>query len=133
MMAAPAPGTGRAERSPLRHAVRIGFAWGVVAVYLAIVGLLQAIQERWIIVELLSLGHAAPIAIGLGAGIASSPGEGSGPSRQVMVRSLIAGAIAGFLPAMLVLAMGTVDLRSIFLSLSPALFEMLTFGLELPL
>ena len=39
-----------------RRAVRIGVVFGVVAVYLAIVGLLLMIHGRWIIVDVLSLG-----------------------------------------------------------------------------
>ena len=121
------------QPSPLQRAVRIGLVFGVVAVYLAIVGLLLMFHGRWIIVDVLSLGHATLIAIGLGAGIAVARGAVGRVTPQILVHSLIAGAIAGGLPAVLVVAMQVLDLRSIFISLSPALSEMLTFGLDLPL
>lgn len=117
----------------LRHAVRIGLLLGTVLVYLAIVGLLLMIHGRWLIVDILTVGRAALIAIGPAAGVVVARGEARRTSGQGLVGSLIAGAIAGFLPAVLVLSMQTIDLRPLFISLSPALFDMLTFGLDLPL
>src|SRR5260221_12571012 len=91
------------------------------------------IHGRWIMVDVLSLGHAALIAIGLGAGIVIARGAMRRVIGQVLMQSLIAGAIAGGFLAALVVAMQLLDLRSIFISLPPALSEMLTFGLDLPL
>ncbi|MFZ1430389.1 MAG: branched-chain amino acid ABC transporter permease [Geminicoccaceae bacterium] len=117
----------------LRRALRIGLLIGTVVVYLAIVGLLLMIHGRWVIVDILTVGHTALIAVGLAAGVVVARGETRRASLHGLVRSLVAGAFAGFLPAILVLTMQTIDLRPIFISLSPALFEMLTFGLDLPL
>jgi branched-chain amino acid transport system permease protein len=121
------------QRSPLRRAVQIGLVFGVIAVYLAIVGLLLMIHGRWIIVDVLSLGQAALVAIGLGTGIVIARGTIGRVTGQVLAHSLIAGAIAGGFLAGLIIAMQVLDLRSIFISLPPALTEMLTFGLDLPL
>jgi branched-chain amino acid transport system permease protein len=132
-MAAGTPGTGRVERSSARRALRTGLVVGTAAVYLALVGLLTLTHERWIIVDVLTLGHAVLIALGLGAGIVVARGGVGRPGGAVLALSLVAGALAGFLTALLVLAMETVDLRSMFIALSPALSAMLTFGLGLPL
>jgi branched-chain amino acid transport system permease protein len=121
------------QPSPVRRAVRIGIVFGVIAVYLAVVGLLLMIHGRSIVVDVLSLGHATLIAIGLGAGIAIAPGVTGRVTGPIVAQSLIAGAIAGGFLAVLVVAMQILDLRSIFISLPPALSEMLTFGLDLPL
>ena len=83
----------------LRRALRIGLLIGTVVVYLAIVGLLLMIHGRWVIVDILTVGHAALIAIGLAAGVFVARGEAHRASLQGLVRSLVAGAIAGFLPA----------------------------------
>ena len=120
------------QRSPLQRAVQIGLIFGVIAVYLAIVGLLLMFHGRWIIVDVLSLGHAALIAVALGAGIVIARGAIGRVAGRVLVHSLIAGAIAGGLLAVLVAAMQVLDLRTIFISLSPPLTEMLTFGLDVP-
>jgi len=121
------------QPSASRRAVRIGVVFGVIAVYLAIVGLLLLIHGRWIIVDVLSLGHATLIAIGLGAGITIARGVSDRVTGPILTQSLIAGAVAGGFLVMLVVAMEILDLRAIFISLPPALSEMLTFGLDLPL
>jgi branched-chain amino acid transport system permease protein len=127
------PARRKAPESPLRRAVRIGVVFGLVAVYLAIVGLLLMFHGRWIIVDILSLGHATLITIGLGAGIAVAHGPARRVTGPVLIESAIAGAVAGLLLAAVVVAMQLFDLRAIFISLPPALTEMLTFGLDLPL
>ena len=121
------------QPSALQRAVRTGVVFGVIAVYLAIVGLLLMIHARWIIVDLLSLGHATLIAIGLGAGITIARGASGRVTGPILTRSLIAGAVAGGFLAVLVVAMEILDLRAIFISLPPALSAMLTFGLGVPL
>jgi branched-chain amino acid transport system permease protein len=115
------------------RAVRIGLVFGVVALYLAIVGLLLMLHGRWIIVEVLSLGHAVLITVALGAGIAVARGGEGGVTAALIGRGLLAGAIAGAFLAVLVVAMEVLDLRSIFISLPPALAAMLTLGLDFPL
>jgi branched-chain amino acid transport system permease protein len=117
------------ERSPVRRALGVGLVFGVVAVYLAVVGILPLIDARWIVVGVVSLGDAALIAIGLGAGAAIAARGGPSGFWPLVLPSLIAGAVAGGLLALLALAMQVVNLRPIFIALSPALFKTLTFGL----
>src|SRR5579863_700131 len=58
----------KAPASPLRRAVLTGFVFGIVGIYLAAVGILLMIHGRSIIVDVLTLGQSALIAIALGAG-----------------------------------------------------------------
>src|SRR5579864_4975938 len=118
-------------RSSFHRAVITGLVFGVVAVYLAVVGILPMINERAIIVDVLSMAQAALLAIGLGAGAYLARGERDQPTGPIVLHGLIVGAIAGGLLAVLVVAMNTIDLRSIFISLSPQTSDMLTFGLDL--
>jgi branched-chain amino acid transport system permease protein len=120
-------------RSPAQRAVQIGLIFGVIAVYLAIIGLLLMLHGRQIIVDVLSLGHAVLIATGLGAGLVIARGETRRMTGPILLQSAVAGAITGGFLAVLVVAMEIIDLRSIFISLSPALIEMLTLGFDLPL
>ncbi len=107
----------------MRRAVVTGLAFGAGAVHLAAVGVLLAMHQRWIVVDTLSLGQAALLLIAGGAGAMSGrPAVG-----------LIAGAAAGMPIAALAVVMAFVPpLQSIFIALSPALFDMLTFGQGLP-
>jgi branched-chain amino acid transport system permease protein len=117
------------ERSPVRRALGVGLVFGVVAVYLAVVGILPLIDARWIVVGVVSLGDAALIAIGLGAGAVIAARRGPSGFWPLVLPSLIAGGVAGGLLALLALAMQVLNLRPIFIALSPALFKTLTFGL----
>ena len=124
-----------AEPSPFRRPVRIGLIFGAIAVYIAVVGILPLIDARWIVVDVVSLGDAALITIGLGAGaaVARRRAPTSSGLAPLAAQALLAGAIAGGMLALLVIAMSLLDLRPIFIALSPMLLETLTFGLGVPL
>jgi len=118
-------------QSPLHRAIITGVSFGVMAVYLAMVGLLPMIHARAVIVDVLTMAHAALLAIGLGAGAYVARGERDKPAATIVLHGLIAGAISGGLLAVLVVAMNAIDLRSIFISLSPQTSDMLTLELDL--
>ena len=52
----------------MRRAALIGLAFGAGAVHIAAVGVLLAMHQRWIIIDVLSLGQAALLLIAGGAG-----------------------------------------------------------------
>ena len=123
----------RLERLPLRQALGVGLVFGIVAVYIATVGLLPQLNARWIIVGVVSLGEAVLIALGLGAGATIAARGRSSEFRQLILPSLLAGGVAGGLLALLALAIRALPLRQIFIALSPALLKTLTFGFAPPL
>jgi branched-chain amino acid transport system permease protein len=121
---------GRAAGSPLRRAVVTGLIFGGLAAYLAIVGILTLISGRWIIVQTLSLGHAALLATAVGAGIMVARHEKDLATLSQGLLGAVAGAIVGGALAVLIAAMSVLDLRPIFIALSPALFKILTLHLQ---
>ncbi len=128
----------RRARSPFHGAIVTGVVFGIVAVYLAVVGILPMIHARAIIVDadsnvLLTLAQTALLAIGLGAGFYLARRESHHSMATILVNGLIAGAVIGAMLALLVIAMNAIDLRSIFIALSPQTSEMLTFELDLPI
>jgi branched-chain amino acid transport system permease protein len=118
------------RRPPLQRAVLNGVVLGLVGVYLASVGILLMIHGRAIIVDILTLGQAALLAIALGAGAFVARSERTMPKPQVLLHSALAGVIASGVLALLVLAIDALDLRSIFIALSPPLVDMLTFEFD---
>ncbi|HMK66927.1 MAG TPA: branched-chain amino acid ABC transporter permease, partial [Stellaceae bacterium] len=120
----------RAQPLPMQSALLTGFTFGIVAVYLAAVGILLMVHGRAIIVGVLSVGQAALVLIALGAGAVIARRERSLPRGQVLIHSAVAGGIAGAILSVLVLLMTAFDLRDIFISLSPQLLDMLTLGLD---
>ena len=118
--------------SPLRRCVNIGLTFGVVALYCAVVGIFPLMDARAIIVGFVTLADVVLAGIGIGAGIAVAARRDDATLAQLSLRSLLAGAIAGSFLALLLIAMQLLDLRSIFIALSPALKTTLSFGLDLP-
>ena len=113
----------------LRRVASTGLMFGAAGLYFAAIGLLLALQQRWIIVEVLGLGHATLAAIGIGTGAAiGGRSRADGPASRLL-QSLVAGSIAGGVLASLIVVMGAIDLRSIFISLSRPLATMLSFSL----
>ncbi len=105
----------------MRRAILIGLAFGAGAVHLAVVGVLLMLHQRAIVVGTLSLGQAVLLVIAGGAGaMAGRPLQG-----------LLAGAAAGVPIAVLTAVLSVVPLQSIFIALSPALYDMLTLELGL--
>jgi branched-chain amino acid transport system permease protein len=100
----------------MRRAALVGLAFGAGAVHLAAVGVLLAMHQRWIVIDVLSLGQAALLLIAGGAGAMAG---GALPG-------LLAGAAAGTPIAILAVVMSIVPLHSIFIALSSDLFDMLT-------
>ena len=123
----------RQERSPFARALDIGLIFGVVAVYITVVGILPLISARWIVVGVLSLGHAALIALGLGAGAAVAARRTPPSSGRSLCASLLAGARRGRPPRIADAGDArSSTLRPIFIALSPAVQKALTFGLGVP-
>ncbi len=114
--------------SPVLRAVRVALIFGVIGVYLAMVGLLLMLNNRAIIVDTISLGQAVMILVGVGAGLMAVPSAFSTHIKVQAAFGLLAGAIAGGMVALLTVIMSVMG-PSIFIALSPALFQMLTFEL----
>ena len=112
----------------LRRVAVTGLLFGAIGLYLAVIGLLVALQQRWIIVDVLGLGQATLATITLGAGATIGHRSRADGAASRLVQSVFAGALAGGVLALLTVVMRIVDLRWIFIALSKPLATMLTFG-----
>ena len=119
-------------QTPLRRTVTTGLLFGGIALYFAMVGVLAMFNERWIIVEVFTLGQAVLLLIALFAGVyvAHKTAERNLPA--VALQGLGCGAIAAGVLALLLAVMSLFDLRFIFIALKQPLFKMLSFGLGAP-
>ncbi|MDQ3939817.1 MAG: branched-chain amino acid ABC transporter permease, partial [Actinomycetota bacterium] len=134
--AARAPGV-KAPASPMQRAVRGGLLGGAIVIYLALVGMVHRFDEREVITGFLNLGPAFLYLVYLVAGYlaAKDPtvrhGEEPPPPTAPATRLLggaLGGAIAGALTGALLLLGSGVDLSSMFVSMTNALFDILSFG-----
>ncbi len=114
--------------SPLKMSVRTGLIFGGIVIYFAFVGILTMFNTRWIIVDVLSLGHALLVVIagGLGLFVANKTSGQEFWSR--VMQGAGAGAVAGGVASVLVLVLAQFKLRFIFVQLKPQLMKMLTYG-----
>ncbi len=105
--------------------VKNGLVFGVVAVFLALVGIVEALHQRLVITGVISLGQAILLFTGLGAGFVMV--RRTAGSRAVMIlQGTVVGAITGAMLGGLVLLGQAVNLRNVFPNASPALYGILT-------
>ncbi len=133
--------TAMAPRSAfdLRKSLQIGLIAGLTMVMISSMGIVETFDGRMIIHPFLSLGHALLFFIPLIAGhvagklppILEGMAEPEHHPRDVL-GGLISGAIAGSMLALLALLAGVIDLRTLFINVSPALISLITFNAEQP-
>ncbi len=116
---------------PARRIVITGLTFGGVAAYFALVGILLMFHKRWIIYEYLTLGQALLIVIAGSAGLFLAYKTRNASNKDIMLRAAGAGAVAGFVMALLTLVISVFKLRFIFVQFKPQLAKMLTFGQDL--
>lgn len=111
--------TSGVRSSPIRQALRIGLIFGIVGIYLSLVGMVETFHGRAVIAGMISLGQTLLLLTGLGTGFVVS--RQVSPDRPW--HSVLYGAIAGFLSGLVLFILpllGTlVDLRAMFVNASP--------------
>jgi branched-chain amino acid transport system permease protein len=120
----------KGQSALMLRAALVGLVFGAGAVHLAVVGVLLAMHQRWIVVGTLSLGQAALLLIGVAAGAVAGRRVAMDldPLGRVKI-GVIAGAASGGPIAVLAGLMALMPtVQSIFIALSPDLLEMLTLG-----
>jgi branched-chain amino acid transport system permease protein len=120
----------------LRRAARVGVVAGVALIYLSLVGLVGAFEERDVVTDVLKLGTLmlAAVAVLAGYRAALPPRTLAAPPGVLrLAAGVLAGAVAGaFLGAVLLLTATPIDLQTVFVRLNPALIAFLSFDAESP-
>jgi branched-chain amino acid transport system permease protein len=116
--------------------VQVGLLGGVIALFLCLVGIIEASHRTPVVSGVLSVGQTILIiAILFPAVLAvrSVRTEGAEPSRlSMVVGAALASLITAAMLALLVLVGNWIDLRAVFINASPELYALLTFGLDIP-
>ncbi len=116
-----------------RQVAKTGLLAGVTLLLLSLFGLVETAHKRYIIVNLLSMGQTI-LLIGLVAGgylavRQTVSQEDDPPASLVLASGALGGLVTGLLPSALVLVGGWIDLRTVFVNASPALYDLLTLNL----
>jgi hypothetical protein len=116
--------------------LKIGLLGGIVAIYLALVGIMTALAGRMIITGVVSLGQIILLSVFILFGYMAAQRAAANQSKPPVLWCLFSGAVAGliislFLSALTVIA-PAINLRSIFINASPELWKLLTFDRGVP-
>ena len=115
----------------MKQSIKIGLIGGLVAVLLALIGMVEAFSQRDIISGIISMGHTLLLLVAVFMGyLAAKRTVGSRPLR-ILANSLLCGLVVGALLACLVLLGHVVNLRKVFVNAMPPLYQLLTFNQEL--
>ena len=110
--------------------MRLGVISGLTLIYLALVGMIERFNEKFVINGVLRLGLLMIVVTFAGfalLAIRRQPEES--PIRVGAITGLVGGAVAGVVMMLLQLVVDAgVDVRSMFLRVSPAFFEIINFG-----
>ena len=111
-----------------RQGIKIGLIGGTIGVLLALVGMVEAFSQRYIISDTISMGQTPLLAVAMVAGYLAAKRANRSEPLWVLVNSLVSGLIVGGLMSLLVAVGNMVRLRTVFINASPDLFKLLTFN-----
>jgi branched-chain amino acid transport system permease protein len=119
--------------APWRYTLQTGAQFGLLGIFLTVVGILGMFNKRPIIVGELTLGYATLGLAFLLAGVLVARRRVFPTPTQIIAAGLAAGAIGAVVFALLPTVMSFISLRSVFVSLDNNIYKMLTFGFSPPI
>ncbi|HMQ54276.1 MAG TPA: hypothetical protein PKE64_17425 [Anaerolineae bacterium] len=112
-----------------KQVLKYGLIVGVAYWYVCLVGMVETFDSRGIIDNTpLTLGRALLVVIGLGMGYITGMKLAKRSKGVAVVGSLITGLIGAVMLLGLVLLIGSLNMRVMFVNASPRLVQVLTFG-----
>jgi branched-chain amino acid transport system permease protein len=119
----------------VKRAIRLGLYGGLAVVFVSMIGMVGVFSNRTIIDGLLSMGYLLLLLVPLLAGyMAAKPPpvlEGMAPPEKGLhnvVEGLIGGLVTAGILAIFVAFSNIIDIRSVFINVSPELLETLAFN-----
>ena len=106
---------------------RVGLVFGAVAWFVSLAGLVEALHGRWVVDGVLSAGQVLLLAVLLASGWTAARRSSASLVGRLWA-GLLAGATVGLCVGLLVWLRSLVDLRTMFVNASPALFQLLSGG-----
>lgn len=130
------------DRDVVKRSLKTGLFGGITAVFISMIGMVEAFDGRSLIVGVISVGHTLLVIVMVVTGhltassnrnqLAYTQSESAIPSRRsLFLSSLLAGAVLGLCLTLLVTVASTINVRNVFVNVSPTLIdEMLTLGIS---
>ena len=114
-----------------KQVLNAGLVAGITAMLLSLVGMAEAFGQRDIIYQVIPMGQLLLLAPPFVFGVLTAQRSGAAPSWARLLAGLISGLLCGAILVALLLVGQVVNLRSVFINASPALYQLLTYGNEL--
>ncbi|MBV6451730.1 MAG: hypothetical protein MHPDNHAH_02477 [Anaerolineales bacterium] len=112
-------------------AAKIGLLGGAVAIFLCLIGMVEVFTKRFVIEDVITLGQFILLATSSLTGYIASRQISAAQSQRKPSTILLSGAIAGLFTGLTLTVFvwigSQINLRSVFLNASPALYDILTF------
>ena len=127
------------DRDLLKRSLKAGFFGGITAVFISMIGMVETFDARNLVIGVISVGHTLLIIVMAATGyltasmnanqLADAQSPGAGPSRRTLfMGNLFASVIFGLCLAVFVAIASLINLRTVFINISPTLLEILTLG-----
>jgi branched-chain amino acid transport system permease protein len=113
--------------------LQYGLIGGAVSVFVSLVGMVAAFDQRYIIANGITFGQITLFAPILLVSYMSIRTTASSSKSKVVLSGMLTGAIGGLLLALLVGIGNLVNLRAMFINATPELYNIITFGVNPPL
>lgn len=120
----------------VRSVLRLGAIGGITVVFIAAIGMFETFNARKVIDPIVSLGYASIVWVPILFGYLVSKRqelegvETTPPGSYDAIAGAAVGAIVGFVVGLFLLIADAVNLRDIFLNISPTMRDTLAFGQE---
>lgn len=111
-------------------AFQYGLISGIAILFMCLVGMVEAFDNRDVIEKTLSLGRSLLVVISVGMGYVVTWKLSQGKAGRAMTGGAVVGLVSSVVTAILVIMASIMNMREMFVNASPALIEILTFGQE---
>ena len=118
------------SQSLWHHGVKTGLIGGITVLVIALVGMVESFNQRFIIADLMTMGIVLVIVVAVLIAYNAAKRAASSDYPVVFANSVIAALITSGFLAMLVIIGNLVNLRSVLVNASPLLYKVLTAGFE---
>jgi branched-chain amino acid transport system permease protein len=115
-------------RSLWEHGVKTGVIGGVVALIIALVGMVESFNKRDIIAEVITMGQVLLLIVGLMMGYLAARRTTREEPVIRCLNAVIGSLVTGGFLAMLVIVGNLINLRNMLVNASPMLYKLLTLG-----
>jgi branched-chain amino acid transport system permease protein len=112
------------------HGVKTGVIGGITVLVIALVGMVESFNKRFIIADVMTMGLALVIVVAVLSAYHAAKRTASSDYHVVFANSVITALITSGFLAMLVIIGNLINLRSVLVNASPVLYKVLTAGFD---